>query len=299
MRQTIAALPIKLFMKLVWYWQSWQCPSGAPFHYAVCHTTCCSHGIRHGSSCVLHATSFITSFVPLHYTTFVARPFAARHGTLSWAQRKGTSDAHTFSQATLQYSLGSIPLHYVLHSFRSHSVHPLPIILLALRTTVCVTGLHWHTPSLMHWPPHKALKCMSRSSPSLCVHRSLRSLYCPPQPVVLAATSIRSSFQWLLTARYAAMLQPLLLPGAADASFCRRRFYLFCQRTGEYKWAMKKYKVEWIDTFKRIEKKGSKLGGYHKPWLMAAKKFRHKHKAYSTKPSFIALLLCSQPRRLM
>lgn len=28
------------------------------------------------------------------------------------------------------------------HSFRSHSVHPLPIISLALRTTVCVTGLH-------------------------------------------------------------------------------------------------------------------------------------------------------------
>ncbi len=37
-----------------------------------------------------------------------------------------------FRKPTLQYSLGSIPLHYVLHSFQSHSVHPLPIILLAL-----------------------------------------------------------------------------------------------------------------------------------------------------------------------
>ncbi len=37
-----------------------------------------------------------------------------------------------FRKPPLQYSLGSIPLHYVLHSFQSHSVHPLPIILLAL-----------------------------------------------------------------------------------------------------------------------------------------------------------------------
>ncbi len=34
-----------------------------------------------------------------------------------------------------------------------------------------------------------------------------------------------------LTARYAAKLQPLLLPAAANASFCRRRFYLSCQHT--------------------------------------------------------------------
>ena len=62
------------------------CPSGAPLRFAVCHTTCSSYGIRHGSFCVLHATSFISSFVPLHYTTFVARPFATRHGTLSNTQ---------------------------------------------------------------------------------------------------------------------------------------------------------------------------------------------------------------------
>ncbi len=37
-----------------------------------------------------------------------------------------------FRKPTLQYSLGYIPLHYVLHLFQSHSVHPLPIILLAL-----------------------------------------------------------------------------------------------------------------------------------------------------------------------
>ncbi len=64
------------------------CPSGASLRFAVCHTTCSSYGIRHGSSCVLHATSFISSFVPLHSTTFVARPFATRHGTLTKTQSK-------------------------------------------------------------------------------------------------------------------------------------------------------------------------------------------------------------------
>jgi hypothetical protein len=118
------------------------CPSGALLRFAVCHTACSSYGIRHGSSCVLHATSFISSFVPLHYTTFEARPFATRLGSLTEHTKQDYKAAQILSQATLQYSLGSIPLHYVLHSFRSHSVHPLPIILLALRTTVCVTGLH-------------------------------------------------------------------------------------------------------------------------------------------------------------
>lgn len=74
------------------------CPSGASLRFAVCHTACSSYGIRHGSSYVLHATSFISSFVPLHYTTFVARLFAVRHGTLSTTQSKSTSDAHTFPQ---------------------------------------------------------------------------------------------------------------------------------------------------------------------------------------------------------
>ena len=36
--------------------------------------------IPHGSYCVLHTTSFISSFVPLHYTSFVAKPFASRLG---------------------------------------------------------------------------------------------------------------------------------------------------------------------------------------------------------------------------
>ena len=98
--------------------------------------------IPHGSYCVLHATSFISSSVSLHYTTFAARPFAARHGTLSNTQSIAQVMHIPFRKPTLQYSLGSIPLHYVLHSFQSHSVHPLPIIWRALRPATAA-GLSW------------------------------------------------------------------------------------------------------------------------------------------------------------
>ena len=80
MCQTSAAAAIKHFINLYGI-AAPALPFGATLHFAVCHTACSSYGIRHVSSCVLHATSFISSFVPLHYTTFVAHPFATRHGT--------------------------------------------------------------------------------------------------------------------------------------------------------------------------------------------------------------------------
>jgi len=75
------------------------CPSGASLRYAVCHTSCSSYGIRHGSYCVLHATSFITSFVPLHYTSFAARPFATRQGIPGHTQSNTHGNAPAFPQA--------------------------------------------------------------------------------------------------------------------------------------------------------------------------------------------------------
>src|SRR5665647_508472 len=71
-----------------------QCPSGSPgFLYRIaCHTEpveVLSHYLQLlqptfvAATCVLHATSFITSFVPLHFTSFAANTFASRHGTLS------------------------------------------------------------------------------------------------------------------------------------------------------------------------------------------------------------------------
>ena len=64
----------------------WHCCSciakGAPLRFAVCHTFSSSF-LRSGSSCVLYVTSFISSFVPLHYTRsyqdILLRVMASRH----------------------------------------------------------------------------------------------------------------------------------------------------------------------------------------------------------------------------
>ena len=55
--------------------------------------------IPHGSYCVLHATSFSTSFVPLHYTTFAAKPFATRQGIPGHTQSNTHGNAPAFPQA--------------------------------------------------------------------------------------------------------------------------------------------------------------------------------------------------------
>lgn len=89
-----------------------------------------------------HFVHFVLRSAPLHHVRSPTicykawHPFALHN---SYIKRECT---YLSAKLTLQYSLGSIPLHYVLHSLQSHSVHPLPIILLALRTTACVSGLH-------------------------------------------------------------------------------------------------------------------------------------------------------------
>jgi hypothetical protein len=77
---------------------------------------------------------------------------------------------------------------------------------------------------------------------SLEVHVTFRPFTVRPSLLSVAllstpaggARSRRRSFLPLasLTARYAATLQPLLLPAAANASFCRRRFYLLPTHKG-------------------------------------------------------------------
>ena len=48
---------------------------------------------------------------------------------------------HALRKPTLQYSPGSIMLHYVLHSFQSHTGHPLPsVLVLALRPPAAFRG---------------------------------------------------------------------------------------------------------------------------------------------------------------
>ena len=92
-----------------------QCPSGC---YAGLSYYLQFLLIPHGSSCVLHATSFITSFVPLHYTTFAANTFASKLASHSKTQCNTHGNAPAFRKPMLQYSPGSIPLHYVIHSLQ-------------------------------------------------------------------------------------------------------------------------------------------------------------------------------------
>ena len=67
-----------------------------------------------------------------------------------------------FRNSSLQYSLGSIPLHCVLHSFQSHSVHPLPIIWRALRPATAA-GLSWFLN------PGTGLEANQKTTPNPCI----------------------------------------------------------------------------------------------------------------------------------
>ncbi len=88
--------------------------------------------LRSGSYCVLHATSFITSFVPLHYTSFAAKPFASRQGIPSHTQSNAHGNAPAFSQAcpTILTGLHSASLR---HSFTSVAFSPPAAYYLARR----------------------------------------------------------------------------------------------------------------------------------------------------------------------
>lgn len=126
MHQTSAAVPIEL-LEIFMVFAHLHCPSGASLHYAVCYTTCCSYSLRMGSylcpSC--HFVHFVLRSA--NYTTFIAMSLLQGMAHPSSPQIKTQVMHIPFRKSTLQYSLGSIPLHYVLYSLQSHSVHPLPI----------------------------------------------------------------------------------------------------------------------------------------------------------------------------
>ena len=79
--QTIAAAAINLFINFYGI-----AAPAMPFGCSASlrSLSCCLQFllIPHGSYCVLHATSFISSSVPLHYTTFASYSFASRPGIL-------------------------------------------------------------------------------------------------------------------------------------------------------------------------------------------------------------------------
>ena len=108
----------------------------------------------------------LVSFAPLHslrpsfryhYTTFIAirmLHFMASHLQPHKCHHTAGS---TFHSQNLRYNTHwvSLSLHYVLHSFQSHTGHPLPsVLVLALRPPGCVTGHRWHHPSLIRLTPY-------------------------------------------------------------------------------------------------------------------------------------------------
>jgi hypothetical protein len=97
-----------------------QCPSGC---YAGLSYYLQFLLIPHGSYCVLHATSFITSFVPLHCTTFAANTFASRLGIPLPDTKQHTWECTSLSQAnaTILTGFHSASLR---HSFTSVAFSP-------------------------------------------------------------------------------------------------------------------------------------------------------------------------------
>ena len=74
-----------------------------------------------------HFVHFFLRSASLHLVRSYS--FASRPGIpLANAQTNTQGNAPAFRKPTLQYSPGSIPLHYVIHSLQQRSVHPLPII---------------------------------------------------------------------------------------------------------------------------------------------------------------------------
>ena len=73
---------------------------------------------------------------------FVARHFASGHDIPPHRYTAMPGGMHIpFAKPALQYTLGSIMLHYVLHSLQSHPVHPLPsVVVLALRPPPALRG---------------------------------------------------------------------------------------------------------------------------------------------------------------
>ena len=146
--QTIAAAAINLF--IIFYGIA---APAMPFGCSASlrSLACCLQFllIPHGSYCVLHATSFITSFVPLHYTTFAAKPFCCKAGHTKPHTKQYTWDAPAFPQV--------IPA--ILTGFHSASLR--------------------HSFTSVAFSPPAALFSFARRQPHLgCVHLATANCSC-------------------------------------------------------------------------------------------------------------------------
>ena len=230
MRQTKPAVPIKPFM----YFYGIGTPA-LPFG---CFVTLRSLSrylqlLQHSSRQPLVSFTPLHSLRPsfrYHYTTFVAFPlllFMAAH--LQTHKAKTQWAAHSTTQS-LRYNTHwvSLSLHYVLHSFQSGSVHPLPIIFARLACLPQLRVCHGF------WPTHNALPKIKNTRQTLAYNVAVNRRFTPSLPPLLqalAATSIRSSFLclwWLATLLcYSGGYFPPRL-----CFFWLKAVLPFCQRTG-------------------------------------------------------------------
>ena len=113
------------------------CPSGASLRFAVCHTSCSSYGICHGSS-LCPARHFVHFFLrSASFHPFAANPFAARPGIpFCWAQYIPQGNAPAFPQASPAILTG---FHFasLRHSFTSVAFSPL-----AAHNLACLAACH-------------------------------------------------------------------------------------------------------------------------------------------------------------
>jgi hypothetical protein len=112
------------------------CPLGASLHFAVCHTPCYSYSLRSGSYLCPspHFIHYVLRSATITPRSQLSRCIISWLPTCKHTIANPRREAHSISQ-NQRYNTHwvSLSLHYVLHSFQSGYVHPLPIILRALR----------------------------------------------------------------------------------------------------------------------------------------------------------------------
>ncbi|MBS1952195.1 MAG: hypothetical protein JST37_14415 [Bacteroidetes bacterium] len=94
------------------------CPSGAMLRYAVCHAACSSSSFL--TAAFVSFTPLCSFLPPFRYTSPrsllpVCFKAGSRHQSIKTNTQAGHQPLH---KPPLQYSLGFIPLHYVIHSLQ-------------------------------------------------------------------------------------------------------------------------------------------------------------------------------------
>ena len=196
--------------------------------------------IPHGSYCVLHATSFITSFVPLHYTTFAAKPFCCKAGHPKPHTKQYTWDAPAFSQAipailtgfhsaSLRHSFTSVAFSppAALFSFARRQPH-LGCVHLATANCSCRTSI---SQSIAKVHLHSSATCVpcgkytSVASYGAAIAPANRGFTASPFVGARRPPPLRRTSLFRRPSNGSLSLQCGQVCRTATLLFCRRRFY--------------------------------------------------------------------------